>query len=80
MNNFQKLQQEQEKKYELSGAPHKKKVEGMLSSFKFIASIIEVYLPKVGELLIAFAGGTDSRSTKEPSSLPPNIEDRERRR
>ncbi|HHB52299.1 MAG TPA: hypothetical protein ENK75_04560 [Saprospiraceae bacterium] len=80
MNNFQKLQQEQEKKYELSGAPHKKKVKGTLSSFKFIASIIEVYLPKVGDLLIAFAGGTHSESKKQSPSSPPNIEDRERRR
>ena len=80
MNNFQQIQQEQEKKYEQSGAPHKKNIEGTLSSFKFIASIIEVYLPKVGELLVAFAGGNNTKNTKEPFLSPPNIEDRKSRR
>ncbi len=78
MNNFQQLQQKHINEYEQSGATGKKNVEGMLSSFKFIASIIEVYLPKLGNLLIAFSGGTTQPKT--PSSTPPNLQDRENRR
>ncbi len=77
MNNFQQLQNEFEGDYERIGASNKRSIESTLSTFKFIANIFEVYLPKIGDLLIAFAGGRKdtSKPHSNPSSTPPNLQD-----
>lgn len=74
MNNFQRLQEEQELIYDKTGTSQKKSVEGTLSSFKFIANIIEVYLPKVGDLLIGLAGGNKDARKNSNTTTPPNLQ------
>lgn len=61
MNNFQKLQEQQEEKYYSSkeGEDLKKDLMGTLSTFRFIGSVIDVYLPRVVDMFIAIAGGGD---------------------
>ncbi|MCB0652240.1 MAG: hypothetical protein KDC85_13270 [Saprospiraceae bacterium] len=78
MNNFQKLQEQQEEKYYSSkeGEDLKKDLMGTLSTFRFIGSVIDVYLPRVVDMFIAIAGGGDedkinaknSSSKEDPAS------------
>lgn len=68
MNNFQKLQEQQEEHYYTSeGANNlKKDVMGTLTTFRFIGDVIDVYLPRVVDMFIAISGGslTDNRKEK----------------
>ena len=58
--NFQKLQKEQEEIYYAneSGENLKKDLLGTLTTFRFIGSVIDVYLPRVVDMFIAIAGGS----------------------
>ncbi len=73
MNNFQKLQEQQEEIYHASngGENLKKDLLGTLSTFRFIGSVIDVYLPRVVDMFIAIAGGAgDGDKTKGTSNDP----------
>jgi hypothetical protein len=72
MNNFQKLQEEQEDVYYSTqkGEDLKKDLLGTLTTFRFIGSVIDVYLPRVVDMFIAIAGGgAPDKSNTEGDSL-----------
>ena len=70
MNNFEKLQEQQEEHYYSSegGNNLKKEVMGTLTTFRFIGSVIDVYLPKVIDMFIAFSGGNSENDANNPGA------------
>ena len=65
MNNFQKLQQENEEQYYTEhGSDLRDNLLGTFSTYRFIGDIIDVYVPRVVDLFIAIAGGGESSSSK----------------
>lgn len=60
MNNFQKLQKQQEEVYYSSegGNKLKNEVKGTLTTFRFIGDVVDVYLPRVIDMFIAISGGS----------------------
>ncbi|MDX1940484.1 MAG: hypothetical protein SFU99_08025 [Saprospiraceae bacterium] len=74
INNFKRLQEEEEIVYR---EQHDEKVRaGLLSSlgmFRFVGQVVDMYLPKLFDLLIMAAGGkTDSSATTRGKSIPPS--------
>lgn len=68
MNNFQKLMEEEEQNLGIQGQNNiHSNVWGTLGIFRFIGEIVDVYLPKVFDLLVVAAGGTvgDNQSRNE---------------
>jgi hypothetical protein len=75
MNNFQKLQEQQEEVYYSSegGNKLKNEVKGTLTTFRFIGDVVDVYLPRVIDMFIAISGGNvdySGRKGKERKSDP----------
>jgi hypothetical protein len=74
MNNFQKLQEQQEEVYYSSegGDKLKKGVTGTLTTFRFIGDVIDVYLPRVVDMFIAISGGSvdSDRASKGKKNDP----------
>lgn len=61
MNNFQKLQEENEEQYYTEhGSDLRDNLLGTFSTYRFIGDIIDVYVPRVVDLFIAIAGGGES--------------------
>lgn len=60
MNNFEKLQQEWEDKF---NSDHKEEMKSgiwnMLATFRYVGQIIDVYIPKFIKFLVAITGGED---------------------
>lgn len=73
MNNFQKLQEQQERAYHEGhdGEELKKDLLGTLSTFRFIGSVIDVYLPRVVDMFIAIAGGSDEQESSKAGPRDP---------
>lgn len=73
INNFKKLQEEEEQIYL---ERHEKKVRaGLLSSlgvFRFVGQVVDMYLPKVFDLLILAMGGKSQDSPARTGSTPPS--------
>ena len=68
MNNFQKLQEENEEQYYTEhGSDLRDNLLGTFSTYRFIGDIIDVYVPRVVDLFIAIAGGGESDSPKSTS-------------
>ncbi|GJM33244.1 MAG: hypothetical protein DHS20C18_22450 [Saprospiraceae bacterium] len=81
MNNFQRLQEEQEEEF-YNEARHDQLRSGLhqtLGTFRFIGQVIDIYLPRVVDMLIVATGGNSGRDddavtprlrSQDPSSGP----------
>ncbi len=83
MNNFQRLQEQQEEEF-YTEARHDQLRNGLhhtLGTFRFIGQVIDIYLPRVVDMLIVATGGTSTpdkeaglsgirRHSQDPSSGP----------
>ncbi|MBK7871142.1 MAG: hypothetical protein IPJ74_10905 [Saprospiraceae bacterium] len=73
INNFKRLQEEEEVVYK---ERHEEKVRsGLLNSlgmFRFVGQVVDMYLPKLFDLLIMAAGGKTDSSTTRTRSTPPS--------
>ncbi|HMQ49926.1 MAG TPA: hypothetical protein PKA00_18940 [Saprospiraceae bacterium] len=81
INNFKKLQEEEEERLLRSQKPKIQKVQNgiwqSLGVFKFVGQLIEVYLPAMVEVLLFSAGGNDTQR-KAPNmggvdDVPPDV-------
>ena len=74
MNNFKKLLEEEESI--LNDRPQLRKVQTnlwqTLGVFKFVGQIVEVYVPKMVDLLILAAGGKVDPPDKNNYDIPPS--------
>ena len=69
MNNFQKIQKETEEAfYANNGNGLKENLLGTFSTYRFIGSVIDVYVPRVVDLFIAIAGGEEKPNIAEEKS------------
>lgn len=73
INNFKKLQEEEEKIYL---ERHEEKVRtGLLSSlgvFRFVGQVVDMYLPKVFDLLVLAMGGRSQDNPPRTGATPPS--------
>lgn len=66
MNNFQRLQEQQEEEF-YNEARHdqlRSSLHHTLGTFRFIGQVIDIYLPRVVDMLIVASGGN---STPDPA-------------
>ncbi|MCB0662377.1 MAG: hypothetical protein KDC24_06535 [Saprospiraceae bacterium] len=66
-NNFKRLMEEEEAKYELPPPKITRNVEQTTGVFSFAANIIEVFLPKVLDVFVAMSVGEDKNEKNPPS-------------
>ncbi len=73
INNFKRLQEEEERIY---AERHEEKVrsgiENSLGAFRFIGQVVDMYLPKIFDLLIVVMGGRTQGTPPRASSVPPS--------
>lgn len=70
MNNFEKMQEEYEKKFtEENKNSIKTGIWSTLGLFKFIGQITEVYVPKLVQFLIVLSGGKIDSSLEPPGKF-----------
>ncbi len=73
INNFKKLQEEEEKIYI---ERHEERVRtGLLSSlgvFRFVGQVVDMYLPKVFDLLVLAMGGRSQEPPPRTRTTPPS--------
>jgi len=79
MNNFKRMQEEDETRYEES---HERRVKsgvvGTLGFLRFVGQLVDIYLPRVVDVFIATAGGNVSHGSKkhhpDPATSGPDAE------
>lgn len=85
INNFKKLQEEEEQLYR---EQHEQRVKsglvGSLSAFRLVGQMIDMYLPKIFSLFVIAAGGRvhhtpPARNTTTPPSQIINDDNKDRR-
>jgi hypothetical protein len=74
VNNFKRLQEENEEIYKKQ---HEERVKGgilsSLSAFRMVGHVLDMYLPKIFNLFIVAAGGKVSESPLyHPTTTPPS--------
>ncbi len=71
MNNFKRMQEEDEARYEES---HERRVKsgvvGTLGFLRFVGQLVDIYLPRVVDVFIVTAGGNVVHSPKKHHSDP----------
>lgn len=74
VNNFKKLQEEQERIYiERHEQRVKAGLVNSLSSFRLVGQMIDIYLPKIFSLFVMATGGKTQQSpTSRHTSTPPS--------
>lgn len=70
MNNFQRLQQEDEERYKPEIDRIKADLNGSMDLFRFIGNIIEVYVPRFFDMMVVTSGGIKQK-TRPPHDQPP---------
>jgi hypothetical protein len=74
VNNFKKIQEEDEAKYQQH--PHLKKVQSglwqTLGIFKFIGYLVEVYIPRVVDLFVVAVGGQAVEHKRSDFTIAPS--------
>ncbi len=68
MNNFQRLFEEDEELYKNHHETIRQNLMGTLGVFRFVGQIVEVYLPRVADMIISFSGGNISSADDNPQS------------
>lgn len=73
INNFKRLQEEEERAY---AERHEQRVKsGLLDSlnaFRLVGQIIDMYLPKIFSLFVIATGGKVQHPPARPTSIPPS--------
>jgi hypothetical protein len=61
-NNFKRLMEEEEARYEAPPPKVTRNVEQTTGIFSFAANIIEIFLPKVVDVFVAMSGGKEEET------------------
>lgn len=64
-NNFKRLIEEEEARYEIPPPEISRNVEQTTGIFSFAADIIEVFLPKVLDVFVAMSGGEEKEKEQK---------------
>lgn len=67
MNNFQRLFEEDGDRYKNHHETIRQNLLGTLGVFRFVGQIVEVYIPRVADMIVSFSGG----NAPEDTPLPP---------
>lgn len=70
MNNFQRLQQEDEERYKPEIDRIKADLNSNMDMFRFIGNIIEIYVPRFFDMMVVTSGGS-KRKPPPPNDQPP---------
>lgn len=70
MNNFQRLQQEDEERYKPEIDRIKADLNGSMDLFRFIGNIIEIYVPRFFDMMVVTSGGSQKK-VRPPHEQPP---------
>jgi len=70
MNNFQRLQQEDEERYKPNTDQIKSDLNGSMDLYRFIGNIVEMYVPRFFDMMVVTSGGSPGES-QPPHEMPP---------
>lgn len=68
MNNFQRIFEEDEELYKNHHETIRQNLMGTLGVFRFVGQIVEVYLPRVADMIVSFSGGNATSEDPHPQS------------
>ena len=69
-NNFKRLMEMEEERTPAPPPQIKESVSGTMGVFKFVGQIVEMYLPKVVDMLVSMMGGNPGNPTTPPDRTP----------
>lgn len=72
MNNFQRLQQEDEERYKPEIDRIKADLNGSMDLFRFIGNIVEIYVPRFFDMMVVTSGGGKVKTNNPNEQLPPS--------
>lgn len=75
MNNFQRLQQEDEERYKPEIDQIKSDLNGSMDLFRFIGNIVEIYVPRFFDMMVVTSGGGKVK-INAPHEQPPSSSSR----
>lgn len=72
MNNFQRLQQEDEERYKPEIDRIKADLNGSMDLFRFIGNIVEIYVPRFFDMMVVTSGGGRVKTSLPHEQAPPS--------
>ncbi len=69
-NNFKRIQEEDEERYADRTSRVQNSLWQTLGVFKLMGDVVEIYLPKVFDVLIAASGGRPESTDRPPGARP----------
>ena len=76
LNNFKRLQQEDEQRYKPAIDRIKADLNGSMDLYRFIGQIVEVYVPRFIDMVVMTSGGQGRVRTNTPHDHTPLSPDR----